>query len=87
VYEIDRAGVEPLQILKDKNERLHARAGERPTKHRSELPAMNLVGRKVRRPIGWNRNVDQRRHQRSMLRGVQLDLRENRLELSEPSFR
>jgi len=86
-HEIDRRRVEPLQILKDENKWLHSRAGYRPSDHRRQLPAMNLIRRKVWPAFRWNRNVDERREQRHMLRGVELDLREDRFELGEPSLR
>ena len=87
VYEINRGKVKPLQILKDKNKRLDARAGERPSDHRRQLLAVNLIGWTVRQAFGRHRNVDQRREQGRMLRRVELDLREDRLQLGQPPLR
>src|SRR6516164_4175384 len=86
-YEIDRGRVEPLQILKDKNKRLRSRAGYRQSGHRRQLPAVKLIRRKAWQAFRWNRNVDERRDQRRMRRGVELDVREDRFELGEAPLR
>ena len=86
-HEIDRGRVEPLQVLKDENKRLCSRAGDRPSDHRRQLPAVNLIRRKAWQAFKRNRNVDERRDQRRMLRGVELDVLEDQFELGEPPLR
>src|SRR4029077_14447675 len=87
VNEIDRGRVEPLQILDDKNKRLHAGAGYPPFGHRCQLPALNLIGWKARQAFRRYRDADQRCEQGSILLRVELDLLEDKLERGERSRR
>jgi hypothetical protein len=86
MHEIDRRRVEPLQVLEDENERLVAGAGDRPFDHRRQLPAASLLRRMAGQALGRDRNVDQRRKQGSVLRGIELDVSEKRFELGQPSL-
>ena len=73
MHEIDRRRVEPLQVLKDENERLVAGAGDRPLDHRSQLPATNLLRRKAWQASRRDRDIDQRREQGIVCRGIKLE--------------
>ena len=74
--------VEPLQILKDKNDRLDASAGQPPFDHRRQLFAGNLFRRKVRQALKLDRDGYQRRQQGGMLCCVEFGVGENRFEPS-----
>ena len=86
MHEIDRRRVEPLQVLKDENERLVAGAGDRPFDHRRQLPATNFLRREAWQALMRNRDVDQRRKQGSVCRGIELDCGEDRFELGQPQL-
>ncbi len=87
LHESDRGRVEPLQILKHKNDRLDASAGQPPLDHRRQLFARNLFRRKVGQALKPDRNVDERPQQRGMLDRIELGVGENRFEFSEPPLR
>ena len=57
-HEINRGRVELLQVLKDEDHRLDARAGDCPFDHRRQLPAANLLRRKAGQALGRDRNID-----------------------------
>ena len=84
LHEVDRSRVEPLQILKDENERLVAGAGDRPLDHGGQLAAANLLRRKAGHALRRDGNADHRRKQRSELPGVELDVSEKRFEFGQP---
>src|SRR4029077_1206276 len=83
-HEIDRRRVEPLQVLKDKDERLIAGAGDRPFDNRRQLLATNLLRRKAWHALRRDRDVNQRCKQGSLWRRIELDGAEDRFELGQP---
>ena len=75
-----------MQILDREHDRLRARPRQEPGKNRRQLPAAQFLRRERQRPLGRERNVDERRQQRNIFRRVEFDLRERRFEVGEAPF-
>jgi hypothetical protein len=73
---VERSRIGPMQILERQHHRLHPRAGHQPVGQRRQLPAPQFLRRQSRNAFPWQRNVEERREQRSVLRRVKLDLRQ-----------
>jgi hypothetical protein len=84
LHEVNRSRVEPLQILKDENERLVAGAGGRPLDHCGQLTAANLLWRKTGHAVRRDGNADHWGKQRSELPGAELQASEKRFEFGQP---
>jgi hypothetical protein len=76
-----------MQVLDRQNDRLGARAGHEPIDDREDLLSATLLWRQRGRPVNGQRNVDQRREQRRVRLGIEMDLGERRLELAQALFR
>ena len=63
------------------------RAGHHPVGQRRQLPAPQFLGRQSRRALLRQRNVEERREQGSVLRRVELDLRQRAFQLGKPPLR
>ena len=80
---LERGRIGPVQILDRQHDRLRARPRQEPGRNRRQLPAAQFLRRERQRPLGRERNVDERRQQRNIFRRVELDLRERRFEVGE----
>jgi hypothetical protein len=80
---IERGRIGPMQILERQHHRLHLSASHHPVGERRQLPAAQFLGRQCRRPFLRQRDVEERREQRHILRRVELDLRKRTLQLGK----
>ena len=71
---IERGRIGPMQVLEREHDRLRARTRREPGENRRHLPAAQLLRRQRRGALWRKRDVDKRRQQRHIFRGVELDL-------------
>ena len=76
-----------MQILERQHHRLDLGARHHPVGQRRQLPAAQFLGRQSRHAFLRQRNVEQRRQQRSIFRRVELDLRQRAFQFREPPLR
>ena len=77
-----------MKVFEGENERLRASARKHPSRHRSKLPAAQLLGREFRRQsYRFDGNIEQRRQQRRKLGRIELYLRQRGFEVGKPRFR
>ena len=82
--DVERGRIGPVQILERQHHRLDLGARHHPVGQRRQLPAPQFLGRQARRAFLRQRNVEERREQGSILRRIELDLRERTFQFREP---
>ena len=80
---VESGWVGPVEILECQHHRLDLGARHHPVGQRCQLPAAQFLWRQRQGALFWQRNVEQRRQQRSILGRVELDLRQRAFQLSE----
>jgi hypothetical protein len=83
LHEIERGRIGPVQVFKRERDRLRSRPGEKPRDERRQLPAAQFLRRKLRCAFLRQRDVDQRRDQGRIFRGVEADEPKRILEVGE----
>ena len=84
---IERGRIGPMQILERQHHRLNLGARDHPVGQRRQLTATQFLGRHRRRAVLRQRNVEQRRQKRHVLRRIELDLRQRAFEIGEAPLR
>ena len=84
--QVERGRVGPVEVLEGDDSRLRSGSGQDPGGHRRQLPSSQLFGWEIGDPAGRQRDVDERREKRRVLRGVEADQPQRSLEIGEALF-